>query len=735
MLHPVIMCGGAGTRLWPASRPDRPKPFIPLVGPVSIFARTLERLAHLPDAAEPIVVAGAGHSRLIEESLDAAGLGGLVIVEPEPRDSGPAMAAAALVIAARDPEGVCIFLAADHHIPEPLAFARVVGLATARASQGGIVTLGVSPDQPSSAYGYIRPGKAFDGVVRSVEAFVEKPDSFRAVELIAEGCLWNSGMFITRAQVLIDELAVHAPDMLAAATRAVNEARSDGVRLLLSDAFRSAPKTSIDYAVMEKTTQAFVASADFAWSDLGAWDAVLAAAPSDAAGNYVSGSAYLNRSEGCLVNVGDGMTVAVVGGRNLAVIADQGDVMICDMGQLDGVKSVVEQIQETRLSVSTAPTTETVRTYDRWLNVSALPLWWSLGADHHQGGFHEALSLEGEPVLANRRLRVQARQTHVYARAGLSGWTGPWTQAVNHGLAALEGQFRRDDGLFRTLTTATGVAVDETAMLYDQAFVLLALASSTRAGIRGEANRKLALELLTAIRTTFSAPAGGFREAAGHSHQSNPLMHLFEASLAWIETDGAPVWRDLAAEVAALARDHFVDAKGGFLREFFEPDWSPAKGEAGRVVEPGHQFEWAWLLMRWGVIADEIWALDIAAGLYRCGLQGIDLRRGVAVDELDPDLRVSRGSARLWPQTEWLKAAALLAELRPEEQTSCLVDVGRAAQALSLYLANPVPGVYRDKLDIAGGFKDEPAPASSLYHIAGAVEALNRLERLGLIEA
>ena len=211
-------------------------------------------------------------------------------------------------------------------------------------------------------------------------------------------------------------------------------------------------------------------------------------------------------------------------------------------------------------------------------------------------------------------------------------------------------------------------------------------------------------------------------------------MHLFEASLAWIETDGAPVWRELAAEIAALARDHFIDAKGGFLREFFEPDWSPAKGDAGRVVEPGHQFEWAWLLMRWGVIAGETWPLDAAAGLYRCGLMGIDLRRGVAVDELDPDLRVSRASARLWPQTEWLKAAALLAELQPGLRAAYLADVGRAAQGLGLYLANPVLGVYRDKLDIAGAFKEEPAPASSLYHIAGAVESLNRLGRLGLIE-
>jgi mannose-1-phosphate guanylyltransferase/mannose-6-phosphate isomerase len=727
------MCGGAGTRLWPASRPHRPKPFIPLVGPVSIFDRTLERLSHLADVAPPIIVAGAGHSRLIEESLAAAGLDGLVVIEPEARDSGPAMAAAALIVAGRDPEGLCIFLAADHHIPEPTAFARVVALAADHARHGGIVTLGVTPDQPSSAYGYIRPGRSGTGGMRTVEAFVEKPVTERAMELIAEGCLWNSGMFIARAQVLIDELAAHAPEMLGAASLAVDEARLDGIRLLLSDAFRSAPKTSIDYAVMEKTTQALVASADFAWSDLGAWDAVLAAAPGDDLGNHVSGSVYLEGAEGCLVNVGQGMTVAVVGGQNLAVIADQGDVMICDMGQLDRVKAMVDRIHLDRKADPMALSSATVEHYDRWLNVSALPLWWSLGADHRQGGFHEALSLEGAPVLANRRLRVQARQTHVYAQAGMAGWTGPWSQAVLHGLSALEGQFRRPDGLFRTLTTASGAAVDETAMLYDQAFVLLALATSTQAGIRPEANRAMATQLLAAIRATYAAPAGGFREAAGHSHQSNPLMHLFEASLAWIEADGSDVWRHLASEVATLANRHFVDQQGGFLREFFEPDWSPAKGEAGRVVEPGHQFEWAWLMLRWGALAGESWPRETAWRLYQCGARGIDSRRGVAMDELDPDLRVSRPSARLWPQTEWLKAAALLAEQWPEHREALLADVGRAAHGLGLYLANPVVGVYRDKLDIAGLFKDEPAPASSLYHIAGAVEALRRLQRLGLV--
>ncbi len=345
MLYPVIMSGGSGQRLWPASRPHFPKPFIPLVGTRSTFDEALDRSQALPDAAPVTVVAGRAHAPAIRRALQRAGGGGLLVLEPEARDSAPAMAAAAHLIAAGDPEGVILFLAADHHIPDSHAFAEAVGLAERHARDGWIVTLGVQPDGPSTAYGYIRPGDALGGIHR-VAAFVEKPDLANAEQFLRDGYLWNSGMFITRADTFIAELEQHAPEVNDAARLAVEQGDHEAHQVTLGGAFNRAPKISIDYAVMEKTDRALVAPAGFAWSDLGAWNAVLAASERDASGNSAAGEVVLENVEGCLVRAGQGMTVVVVGGRNLAVIADREAVMVCDLDSSDGLKAAVERASQ-----------------------------------------------------------------------------------------------------------------------------------------------------------------------------------------------------------------------------------------------------------------------------------------------------------------------------------------------------------------------------------------------------
>ncbi len=341
------MSGGAGQRLWPASRPHKSKPFIPLVGTRSTFDEALERTRALADAAPVIVVAGRAHAPQIRRALRRAGGEGLLMIEPEARDSAPAMAAAAHWIAARDPEGVILFLAADHHIPDTGAFAEAVGLAVRHAREGWIVTLGVQPDSPSTAYGYIRPGEP-QGGIHHVAAFVEKPDLQAAEQFLRDGYLWNSGMFIARANILIAELELHAPEVSAAAREAVERGRRMSRQVNLAEVFRAAPKISIDYAVMEKTDRALVAPARFAWSDLGAWNAVLAASVRDAGGNSAAGEVVLEDVQGCLVRAGQGMTVVVVGGRNLAIIADRKAVMVCDLDSAEGLKAAVERASRPR---------------------------------------------------------------------------------------------------------------------------------------------------------------------------------------------------------------------------------------------------------------------------------------------------------------------------------------------------------------------------------------------------
>lgn len=345
MLYPVILSGGSGQRLWPASRPSRPKPFIPLLGGRSTFDMAVERAISLPDAAMPIIVAGRGHEAAIRAAAAATGTELVLLLEPEGRDSAAAMAAAACWIADRDPEGVALFLAADHCIPDLAAFRTVIVRALPQARLGRIVTLGVTPTSPATGYGYIRPGEPLDEGLWRVATFVEKPSAARAGTLLAEGCLWNSGMFMVSATTLIDELGARAPKVLAAARAAVDEAEGVEGVVRLGAAFGAAPKISIDYAVMETTRNAAVVAASFAWSDLGSWSAVLEAGTRDADGNAASGQAVFVDATNTLVCAEPGVTVVVVGASNLAVIVDEGVVMVCSLDNDAGLKAAVERAQ------------------------------------------------------------------------------------------------------------------------------------------------------------------------------------------------------------------------------------------------------------------------------------------------------------------------------------------------------------------------------------------------------
>jgi mannose-1-phosphate guanylyltransferase/mannose-6-phosphate isomerase len=705
-VFPVIMCGGFGVRLWPASQPDRPKPFALLTGARSSFQETVLRVAPLGPV---VIVAGVAHRRLIAQQLAELGVEAQVLLEPAPRDSAAAMAAAAVHVVAQDRAAVMAVVAADHHIPDAQAFRAAIDTAVLAARVGRIVTLGVRADSPSTAYGYIRPVPG-EGA-RLVEAFVEKPDAERAAEYVKQGYLWNSGNFVVPADLLIRELTSHAPQVLAAARAGVASARDLDGALVLSDAFLAAPKISIDYAVMEKTGRAAVLPVDFAWSDLGAWDAVLAASEHDGQGNHVSGAAVAVDCETSFIHAGSGTQVVAIGLRDIAVVVDGRQVLVCDLEASQSVKGAVEAMKALGPQRFSA-IEEANAWFDRWLRTAALPLWWSLGADHERGGFHEALSPDGEPRPAPRRGRTQGRMIYVYAQAGLMGWQGPWRTAVAHGLDYVLTHFMRPDGLIRALVGVDSESLDDTPAIYDQTFVLLAMANLQSL----DPGRADLLPMAERIRQGLEAmrhPKGGFREAGDHPFQANCHMHLFEATLAWEEAGGA-AWAALSDEIAALALGAFIDHRG-VLSEFFDADWNRAPGEDGQLVEPGHQFEWAWLLDLWGRRRGRADGQIAARALYDSGRQGVDPVRGCAVNALWDDMSVRDGAARLWPQTEHLKAAVSLGE--PDE-------VLAAANCLKTYLETPALGVWRDKLRPDGSFVDESAPATSFYHILCAIRAL-----------
>src|ERR1043166_247561 len=738
---PIILCGGEGTRLWPVSRRDSPKQFARLVGEWSCFQEAVLRLHGMAGVYPPIVVAGEAHAAMIGEQLAELGMSATVLLEPEGRDSAPTTAAAAALMLAVGRDCAAIMQPADHHIPDVENFRAAARRAADAAAQGFIVTFGVTPTHPETSYGYISAAAGVPGCpgVSAVRRFIEKPCREKAIEYLTEGFVWNSGMFAFRPSVLLDELARFEPAMAAAVKDAVSGATRDGDVVRLDPvAFARATKKSLDHAVMEHTAKAAVVAADFSWSDLGAWNAIYAAHAKDGHGNVIAGeNAVALDSERCLIRSSH-IPVAVIGLADVAVIAEPDGIVVCRREASAEVKSVVdalrgtgrpEGLRRTTRAALNAPFSGLSAASDAlnsWLWNSALPLWWTIGADHEGGGFFELIDGDGAALSASRRLRVQARQTYVYAKAGQAGWRGPWRAAVAHGLAALESNYLRADGLYRTLVSNEGMPVDETPFLYDQAFVLLALGAAANAGIEPRPNRDAAAALRDRVAAKFARQAGGFSEqpAQGSAFQSNPHMHLLEAALEWCNASEDAAWRELASSIVSLCLTHFVDSSSGALREYFGDDGQPVAGLAGRVVEPGHQFEWAWLLFRWAAMSKDGQAasaahrlIDIAEG------HGIDPMRSVAIDSLLDDLSQHARQARLWPQTERLKAALALASRAESTGKRAAAEASglAAANGLTYYLQTPVPGLWRDKMRADGTFVAEPSPASSLYHICGAI--------------
>ncbi|HLZ83004.1 MAG TPA: AGE family epimerase/isomerase [Caulobacteraceae bacterium] len=731
-VHPIVLCGGPGSRLWPASTARKPKPFVDLLGGPSLFQRTLTRLAAIPGAHPPTIVAGVDHLAEARAQLSALGGAGVVLVEPLGRDSGPALLAAAVLIARSHPAGVALAVASDHHIPDAAAFAAAVGAAAPAAAAGQIVTFGVKPTFPATAYGYIRAGEPLAGArgVRAVGRFVEKPDLERAQALVAEGCLWNSGNFMFRVDALIDEASRHMPDVLDAVRKAVECGDAEAGVFRLGAAFAQAPRVSIDIGVMEKTARAAVLPIDYAWSDLGSWDAIWTASTADADGNAVSGAAVVRDSVDCLVRATEGSRVVVIGARNLAVVARGGEMLVAALDKAADLKPALAALDAVSPD---RPEPAAIEPLDiagprlkAWLFERALPTWWCFGADHVGGGFQERLGQDLVPVRLPRRALVQARQVHAFATASLMGWAGPWLAAVDHGLDYLARRYRRPDGLCRRAVEPDGSVADDLARLYDQAFVLLALATSARAIPSRQATLEAeARGLAVAVRRTFACEGGGYRaDDASMIYLADPVMHLFEAVLAWTDIADGEYWRAWAKEIA----DHFLtrmaDADGGRIVEAFDARWEPFDGPEGRRLEPGHHFEWAWLMERWSRLTRQARPHETALALYASGERGVDARTGLVVDALLPDFTRLETTSRLWPQTERVKAALLLAPDGEPGRSTHERAAASAAGAIGAYLDTPHPGLWRDAPRGAGSAADEPAMASSFYHIIGAIEAL-----------
>lgn len=361
-----------------------------------------------------------------------------------------------------------------------------------------------------------------------------------------------------------------------------------------------------------------------------------------------------------------------------------------------------------------------------WLFDHALPFWAQAGRDGPGLGFHEHLTLDGRPAeVPFKRVRVQARQVHVFSHAALLGWQGG-LDAARHGYAFMVAHGSREDGAWVRAMGRHGGVLDPAADLYDLAFVLFALAWYARASGEAEPLAR-ARRTLDWVRATMAAPAGGFHNAwpvEPGARQQNPHMHLLEAALALYETTGDAHYADFARELAALFRDRFLDPATGTLGEFFTDDLRPAAGEAGDHVEPGHHYEWVWLLDQHARLTGEDTSAE-AERLYRFAeAHGVDRATGAVLDVVGRDGLVRRASSRLWPQTEAIKAHAAM--LRRGEPAGPRIRAC-ADTLLRRHFSDCPPGTWREHFDAEGRAFLDRIPSSSFYHIVMAFGELDRL--------
>jgi mannose-1-phosphate guanylyltransferase/mannose-6-phosphate isomerase len=350
-IYPVILSGGSGTRLWPLSRAMYPKQFIRAFNDQgsSFLAATLQRLKADDGFARPIVVCNNDHRFLVKEEAERAGVTPqAVVLEPVARNTAPAAAVAALLVAGQDPAGILVVMPSDHVIEDGSGFIAAVRQAASVAETGKLVLLGIEPDGPHTGYGYIRRGPALPGfaTARVVEAFTEKPNEAVAAGYVSAGTYyWNSGIFIFRARAYLDELARLEPAILEAAKQALADAKEDlGFLRLDAQAFAKAPSISIDYAVMERTGAAAVVPVDIGWSDVGSWSSLWEIAAHDTAGNAVRGEAILEDASNCYVHSEAGL-VAAIGVKDLVIVDTPDALLVADRARAQDVSTIVARLK------------------------------------------------------------------------------------------------------------------------------------------------------------------------------------------------------------------------------------------------------------------------------------------------------------------------------------------------------------------------------------------------------
>ncbi|WP_199200559.1 AGE family epimerase/isomerase [Alkalicaulis satelles] len=717
MMRPFILCGGAGTRLWPVSTPERPKQFHALSGARAMIAETAARLPERLGAIELAPAAAVAGARW-RAALQAHLPDGPLVLEPAARNSGPAVAAAALC-AARD--DLVLILPADHHIADVAAFHDALARGVDAAADGALVTFGIRPGHAATGYGYIEldSADAASAPFTPARRFVEKPPRETAEAYLAGGRhVWNAGIFLFRAGAMIEALERHAPQMIEAVRAALPAAgpmAAGEMRMLAREAFARAPSLSIDYAVMEKAERVNVVPVSMGWSDLGDLRALKALHGADGR-SVLIGPAAEDAGSGNFI-LSTGPRVAVRGLSAIAVAASPDGVLVTTLDDAAEVRKAVEGA-----SRSAAPNLDPALAARAraWVHDHMLPCWAQAGWDKAHGGFVETLSRDGAPHLDQpRRGRVAPRQVFTFATALMHGWDegGAASRLVDLGLDYLDGPARSPEGGWaHGLEAGAGVS-DARRDLYDHAFIALGAARAFQATGEARAER-IALEAFALIDDLMrdGAPGWASPETAPGRKLSNPHMHLLEASLVWHEASADPDALSRIAELAWLFEAFMFDPASGAVGEVFSPDWSRLSGEEGARIEPGHCYEWAWLLSE----VQRLTARDTASWSRR--LIAFADGRGAGPDGFSLDAVTADGAplmatARAWPQLERIRARLRFPE------TAAPGQAGRELAAfLDAYIDEASPA-WCDRRE-AGGAPQDFLPASMPYHFMTALGGL-----------
>lgn len=661
-----------------------------------------------------------------------------IILEPCMRDTCAAIASSIADLADTDPDQIVLILPSDHHVTDIIGFNSVISDASdAIDANGGIMTIGIVPSRAETQYGYIER-ETGNGPIYSVKRFREKPDLASAKAYLAlDSFYWNAGIFMFRVSDMVAEFERQQPDIWKHAKRAVeNGTLHDKILHLSKLNFEACKKTSIDYGIMEDANSIKMIQARFDWNDVGSWSELYETSDKANNGNVLLGDVITSDVHNSYIRADD-RPVAVAGLDDIIVVSQADALLLVHREKSYMVKELHEQITKTqwppKMGNGSGKQTPYPADISTWVFDKALPYWAENGFDYEHGGAHEALDYDGKPVdQGKKRLRVLPRQIYCYAKAYQLGWNKDECQKIlDHCTDTLIKTGWHKDGGFIHLYNLDGTVQDDTRDMYDHCFVLLGFATLWKA-TKSPLAKEWGEKTLRFMDEQMADPEhDGYFDTSKKTgtRRANPHMHFFEAMLAWYDATGEQDYLDRAAKILDLFKTKFFDSENWRLHEMFDASWTPLQDGTNRV-EPGHHYEWVWLLLNYTKESGDDSVRDYARKLYATALSfGHHPKTDGVAQFVDADGSNLSPIARTWCQTEALKASIAMEQNGMNGDGN--LQVRMLDQLYNRYLTTPCEGGWYDAIDHEGRIVSNDMPSSTFYHIYCAfLEYLEHKEAL-----